>query len=308
MFCVGCGEGWADPVSAYDDLRAGVEALADHYASMVVASTAYPPAVAERVRNLLAPAPASETASRCDLRAGVDALAAVTRDDRMRDALHALLAASGAEAAREEWECTNKTHRPPIGCCRPAPTPPTTVQADDEQAAPTDRMVPVSSLWRSTELLAEREAEVADLRSAVNWWAAKWTEARQVLAYVADRIDEFTYDEFAGLFDDEPVDRMGETYTTTVQADRDAGQVRLTFEERMKVRGFTYNIGAADSLVAVVERILAARQSNPDATERDRQWAQRFLKEWARPYFGPDSSDAIAAVLRAQAKADGSQD
>lgn len=62
---------------------------------------------------------------------------------------------------------------------------PAPVHADDTDAqADPERLVPVSSLWRATEHLAEREAEVADLRTAVNWWAAKWTEARQVLACV----------------------------------------------------------------------------------------------------------------------------
>jgi hypothetical protein len=30
-----------------------------------------------------------------------------------------------------------------------------------------------------------------------------------------------------------------------------------------------------------------------------REWAQSFLDEWSRPYFGDDSRDAVAAVLRA---------
>lgn len=56
------------------------------------------------------------------------------------------------------------------------------------------------------------DEEIEALRFAVGWWAAKWAEARTVLAVVADRVDEFTYDEFSTLFDDEPNDHLGETY------------------------------------------------------------------------------------------------
>lgn len=35
----------------------------------------------------------------------------------------------------------------------------------------------------------------------------------------------------------------------------------------------------------------------------DRAFAERFLEEWAKPYFGDDRGDAVAAVLRALAAA-----
>lgn len=37
----------------------------------------------------------------------------------------------------------------------------------------------------------------------------------------------------------------------------------------------------------------------PAAALADRAWAERFLAEWSKPYFGDDSPDAVAAVLRA---------
>jgi hypothetical protein len=40
----------------------------------------------------------------------------------------------------------------------------------------------------------------------------------------------------------------------------------------------------------------------PDPTVealRERSWAEAFLREWSKPYFGPDASDAVACVMRA---------
>lgn len=42
----------------------------------------------------------------------------------------------------------------------------------------------------------------------------------------------------------------------------------------------------------------------PDpAPEGDREWAERFLDAWSKPYFGDDRRDAVGCVMRAAERA-----
>lgn len=94
----------------------------------------------------------------------------------------------------------------------------------------------------------------------------------------------------------------------------------LTPEEREALRdaliettdGYHRSLRTVDDeepLTAAVERILADRaaaQQAQDTTGLSERvaWAERFLTEWARPYFGDDVNDAVACVVRAMDYAD----
>ena len=55
---------------------------------------------------------------------------------------------------------------------------------------------------------ADRDA----LAAAVEHYAAQRQELRALLIHVAERLDDFTYDELAAIIDDEPLDQWGERY------------------------------------------------------------------------------------------------
>lgn len=63
---------------------------------------------------------------------------------------------------------------------------------------------------------AEARAEAAE--QAVDFHAQRDSELKTLLSMIADRLDEFCYDELASLIEDEPLNQWSEKYTSKLQA------------------------------------------------------------------------------------------
>lgn len=73
------------------------------------------------------------------------------------------------------------------------------------------------------ETLVERTEDERDAaREALDHNVARIEDMRQTLSMAKDRVDEFTYDEFAAVLDDEPLDQWGEVYRSRLGEAREA--------------------------------------------------------------------------------------
>ncbi|ALD64019.1 hypothetical protein AFL94_08885 [Arthrobacter sp. LS16] len=72
--------------------------------------------------------------------------------------------------------------------------------------------------------LIER-AEAAE--RALDFHSQRDRELKTLLSMIADRLDEFCYDELSSLIEDEPLDQWGETYKSRLeQAEQQVARVR----------------------------------------------------------------------------------
>lgn len=121
----------------------------------------------------------------------------------------------------------------------------------------TELAKPVHVLSAGGDMDAQDELEA--LREAVAWWSKTWTEARAVLTLVADRLDEFTYGEFATLFDDDPSDQLGDTYIATSIRDLPA----LDDEDRAAISSVVHQGYHMPDVFAAVESIVRKYATAP---------------------------------------------